>query len=138
MQEIEPSIQQTTPVAVAVAFLSETDEMLRDEMLTHLASTLNTFMQQQCKEWQVRKGELFKRTKELGYENHYAKQLLESWGDWWRNNSEEDEEEDEEEEEEMEEENQSPARLHQLMQWNMTGKMRKKKPRKRRCYQQLQ
>ena len=77
--------------------------MLRDEKLTHLASTLNTFLQQ-CKEWKVRKGELFKRTKELGYKKHYAKQLLKYWGEWWRNDSEEDEEEDEEEEEEVEEE----------------------------------
>ena len=77
--------------------------MLRDEKLTHLASTLNTFLQQ-CKEWQVRKGELFKRTKELGYKKHYAKQLLKYWGEWWRNDSEEDEEEDEEKDEEVEEE----------------------------------
>ena len=77
--------------------------MLRDEKLTHLASTLNTFLQQ-CKEWKVRKGELFKRTKELGYKKHYAKQLLKYWGEWWRSDSEEDEEEDEEEEEEVEEE----------------------------------
>ena len=81
MQEIEPSLQQTTPVAVAVAFLSETDEMLRDEMLTHLASTLNTFMQQ-CKEWQVKSAELYKRTKELGYKRRDAKKILDSWGEW--------------------------------------------------------
>jgi hypothetical protein len=111
---------------------------------------------QTCKEWKVKDAELFKRTKELGYNRRDAKKLLAFWGDWWwREEADEgkDEEEEEEEEEEMEEEieelglpksitsageESSSNRLHQLMQWNMTGKRQKKKPRKRRCYKQLQ
>ena len=50
------------------------------------------------------KGELFKRTKELGYKGRHAKKLLDFWGDWWwRDESEEDEDEEEEVEEEIEE-----------------------------------
>ena len=68
-------------------------------MLTHLASTLNTFLQT-CKKWKVQDAELFKRTKELGYNRRDAKKLLDFWGDWWwREETDEDEEEEEEEEE---------------------------------------
>ncbi len=85
-------------------------------MLTHLASTLNTFLQT-CKEWKVKDTELFKRIKELGYNRRDAKKLLAFWGDWWwRDEADEDEDEEQEEEEEdreeeMEEDKQSPQRL---------------------------
>ena len=73
-------------------------------MLTQLASTLNTFLQT-CKKWKVQDAELFKRTKELGYNRRNAKQLLALWGDWWwREEADEDEDKDEEQEEEEEEE----------------------------------
>ena len=69
-------------------------------MLTHLASTLNTFLQT-YKEWKVKDAELFKRTKELGYNRKDAKKLLAFWGDWWwREEADEDEDEEQEEEEE--------------------------------------
>ena len=51
--------------------ITDTDTQ-RDEVLTLLASTLNTFMQT-CKVCKVKKGKLFKRTKELGYKRRYAK-----------------------------------------------------------------
>jgi hypothetical protein len=80
-------------------------------VLIHLASTLNTFLQT-CKEWKVKDAELFKRTKELGYNRRDAKRLLAFWGDWWwrkeavedEDKEEEEEEEEEDGEEEMEEE----------------------------------
>ena len=53
----------------------------------------------------MKDAELFKRTRELGYNRRDAKKLLAFWGDWWwRQEADEDEEEEEEEEEEMEEE----------------------------------
>ncbi len=73
-------------------------------MLTHLASILNTVLQT-CKNWKVKDAELFKRTKELGYNRRDAKNLLAFWEDWcWRKEADEDEDEDEEEKEEEEEE----------------------------------
>ena len=68
----------------------------RDEMLTHLASTLKSFMLT-CQEWEFTRGELFQRTKELGSTKQYAKKLFESWGDWLKADSIEEEEEEEEE-----------------------------------------
>ena len=78
--------------------------MQRDEVLTNLALTLNTFMRT-CNEWKVKDAELFRRTKELGYNRRDAKKLLAFWGDWWwREEAEEDEDEDEDGEEDGEEE----------------------------------
>jgi hypothetical protein len=59
---------------------------------------------QTCKEWKAKDAELFKRTKELGYNRRDAKKLLAFWGDWWwREEADEDEDEDEEKEKEEEE-----------------------------------
>jgi hypothetical protein len=83
--------------------ITDTDSQ-RDEMLTHLASTLKSFMLT-CQEWKFTRGELFQRTKELGSTKQYAKNLLECWGDWLRADSIEEEEEEEEEERKKAEKN---------------------------------
>ena len=112
--------------------ITDTDSQ-RDEMLTHLASTLKSFMLT-CQEWKFTRGELFQRTKELGSTKQYAKKLLECWGDWLRADSiEEDEEKEIKKADEKDEEEKSPfpvvwgteghpylkkGRHHQLMQYH--------------------